>query len=87
MKPISKIVAAALITATVMTVRDKPAKAQGPAACNNQPNMAAALNHLRSARNWLARAEHNKGGWRDRAIQSTDNAIRETERGCAVADR
>ena len=48
--------------------------------------MKAALDGLRDARAWLDRAEHNKGGWRDRAIASTDTAIHETERGCAFAD-
>jgi hypothetical protein len=57
-----------------------------PAGCGNQPNMQAALNGLRDARGWLDRAEHNKGGWRDRAIAATDTAIRETERGCGFAD-
>jgi hypothetical protein len=48
--------------------------------------MQAALNGLRDARGWLDRAEHNKGGWRERAIAATDTAIRETERGCRFAD-
>jgi hypothetical protein len=85
MGPISRIVAATAIVVTALT-GDTPARAQGPAACNNQPNMAAALQHLRAARSWLERAEHNKGGWRARAIQTTDKAIAETERGCAVAN-
>lgn len=54
--------------------------------CHGQPNMQAALEHLRQARASLDRAEHNKGGWRDRAIQSADAAIRETQNGCAFAD-
>jgi len=54
--------------------------------CRNQPNMQAALDHLRQARASLERAEHNKGGWRDRAIQSADVAIRETQNGCGFAD-
>jgi hypothetical protein len=83
---ITKVVAVAAIATTILTVRDKPAIAQGAAACNNQPNMAAALTHLRNARGWLAQAEHNKGGWRDRAMQTTETAIHETERGCAFAD-
>jgi hypothetical protein len=55
-------------------------------ACRNQPNMAAALEHFRQARAALERAEHNKGGWRDRAIQAADNALRETNAGCLYAD-
>ena len=54
--------------------------------CHEQPNMAAALGALRSARAALDRAEHNKGGWRVAAIERTNAAIAETERGCAFAD-
>jgi hypothetical protein len=52
----------------------------------NQPNMEAALAQLREARASLERAEHNKGGWRAKAIEATDTAIRETQRGIAFAD-
>jgi hypothetical protein len=54
--------------------------------CHNQGNMQAALDHFRQARASLDRAEHNKGGWRDRAIKAADAAIHETENGCAFAD-
>jgi hypothetical protein len=50
----------------------------------DQPHMQAALEHLRAARAELRMAEHNKGGWRIRAIQTTDRAIHETENGMAV---
>jgi hypothetical protein len=49
--------------------------------------MEAALGYLQQARASLLAAEHNKGGWRAAAVQSTDNAIRETRRGIAFADR
>jgi hypothetical protein len=60
--------------------------AGGAPVCRNQPNMNAAIVSLRDARSALDRAEHDKGGWRVAAIRSTDDAIRETERGCAFAD-
>jgi hypothetical protein len=41
--------------------------------------MHAALDSLRAARIHLENAEHNHGGWRERAIESTDRAIHETE--------
>jgi hypothetical protein len=63
-----------------------PAAPAGGAGCNNQPNMSAALGELRNARGSLDHAEHDKGGWRVKAIEATDTAIRETERGCAFAD-
>ena len=50
-----------------------------------QPRMERALEHLRAARAELQAAEHNKGGWRLRAIANTDRAIAETERGIAFA--
>ena len=54
--------------------------------CHDQPNMANALATLRSARASLDKAEHNKGGWRVAAIEATNKAIAENERGCAFAD-
>jgi hypothetical protein len=50
-----------------------------------QPHMRTALEHLRAARAELQAAEHNKGGWRLRAIENTDRAIVETERGIGFA--
>jgi hypothetical protein len=50
----------------------------------DQPHMRRALEHLRAARAELQSAEHDKGGWRLRAIENTDRAIHETERGMAV---
>jgi hypothetical protein len=49
----------------------------------DQPHMRRALEHLRAARAELQSAEHDKGGWRVRAIENTDRAIHETERGMA----
>jgi hypothetical protein len=47
----------------------------------DQPHMRAALDHLREARAELRMAEHDKGGWRVRAIRNVDQAIADTERG------
>ena len=47
----------------------------------DQPHMRRALEHLRAARAELQAAEHDKGGWRHRAVENTDRAIAETERG------
>jgi hypothetical protein len=54
--------------------------------CHDQPNMAAAAASLKAARASLDKAEHNKGGWRAAAIEATNKAITETDRGCAFAD-
>jgi hypothetical protein len=50
----------------------------------DQPHMRRALEHLRAARAELQSAEHDKGGWRVRAIENTNRAIAETERGMAA---
>jgi hypothetical protein len=79
-KPIALVAIAGLTGSIGMQV----AAAEG--ACHNQGNMQAALDHFKQARASLDKAEHNKGGWRDRAIQAADTAIRETNAGCAFAD-
>ena len=50
----------------------------------DQPHMRRALEHLRAAKAELETAEHNKGGWRIRAIENTNRAIAETEKGMAA---
>lgn len=47
----------------------------------DQPHMNAALDHLRLARHELEVADADKGGHRAKAIDYTDRAIHETERG------
>jgi hypothetical protein len=54
--------------------------------CHDQPNMAMALHSLEKARADLERAEHNKGGWRETALRHVDEALKETHRGCEVAN-
>jgi len=51
----------------------------------DQPHMRAALEHLRAARAELQSAEHNKGGWRVRALEHVNRAIADTEKGIAFA--
>jgi Tfp pilus assembly protein PilX len=50
----------------------------------DQPNMRAALGHLREAKAALQRAEHNKGGHRGRAVEIVNHAIAEVEAGIAA---
>jgi hypothetical protein len=47
----------------------------------DQPRMQAALEHLRRAKVELEKADHDKGGHRDRAIRLTNDAIDEVEKG------
>ena len=48
-----------------------------------QPHMERALENLRAARAELQIAEHNKGGWRVRALENVNRAIADSERGMA----
>jgi hypothetical protein len=50
-----------------------------------QPHMDNALRHLREAREALQRAEPNKGGHRERAIDFVDRAIAQVEEGIRFA--
>ena len=56
----------------------KPAAASAPEA---QPEMTAALEHLREAKRNLESASHDKGGHRAKAIGHVNEAIREVEAG------
>lgn len=47
----------------------------------DQPHMRRALDHLRQAKTELEMAEHDKGGWRVRAIKNVNQAIADTEKG------
>ncbi len=86
-KPLALVsIAAFVVSLGCQSANAEPAR--GPeSVAGSQPNMEAALTHLRDARASLNRAEHDKGGWRVAAIQATDNAIKETERGIAYADK
>jgi hypothetical protein len=81
-----KVVSVLAIAGASLSFGYRAAHAQGAAWCNNQPNMMRAVELLRRARTSLETAEHNKGGWRVRAIQATEAALKETESGCAYAD-
>ena len=84
---IQKLITLGATAATIIVVGYHAANAQGPDSCHGRTNMHGALNDLRFARASLERAEHNKGGWRDRAIAHTNEAIGETERACAAAEK
>ena len=59
----------------------------GRASAMPQPNMQAALGHLEQAKESLARAEHDKGGFRAKAIELTNNAIAAVKEGIAIGNR
>jgi hypothetical protein len=47
----------------------------------DQPHMLVALDHLRAARGELQQATHDKGGFREKALKSVDQAIAQVQRG------
>jgi hypothetical protein len=79
-----KPLALTCIAGSVISIGMQVSSAAG--VCHDQPNMAAAASSLKAARASLDKAEHNKGGWRVAAIEATNKAIAETDRGCAFAD-
>jgi hypothetical protein len=48
--------------------------------------MAAAKGYIESAIGELNKAEHNKGGWRERATAAANKAHDEINNGCNVAN-
>ena len=52
-----------------------------------QPHMAAALEHLKTARAELEMAEHDKGGHREKAIELVDRAIKQTHKGIEAGEK
>jgi hypothetical protein len=56
------------------------------AAPQRQPNMEAALAHLREAEESLQKAESNKGGHRERAMDLVKKAEAEVQAGIAYYD-
>jgi hypothetical protein len=67
--------------ATDIEIIDAAKRSQAPSA----NAVSRALENLRAARAELEVAEHNKGGWRIRAIENANRAIAETERGMSFA--
>ncbi len=55
------------------------------AAGAEQPHMATARDHLKEARAALERAEANKGGHRERAIEHVDQALAQVNEGIEYA--
>ena len=51
----------------------------------NQGNMDKAAEHLQQAKSYLKKAKHNKGGFRVKAINSVDRALKQIEKGKKAA--
>jgi hypothetical protein len=79
-----KLVALSSTSALVLSVGYQAASAStadthSSSVAGDYRRMRNALENLRSAREHLLHAEHNHGGWRERALDNTDRAIHETE--------
>jgi hypothetical protein len=79
-----KVVALASTSAFILSVGYQAASAStagshAATVAGDLRRMHAAVDSLRAAREHLLHSEHNHGGWRERAIDSTDRAIHETE--------
>lgn len=59
----------------------------GRASAVPQPNMEAALGHLEQAKASLERAEHNKGGFRVKAVEHVNQAIAAVREAIAVGNK
>ncbi|MDB4969560.1 MAG: hypothetical protein JWN44_5249 [Myxococcales bacterium] len=59
----------------------------GRASAVPQPNMEAALGHLEQAKASLERAEHNKGGFRVKAIEHVTQAIASVREAIASGNK
>ena len=59
----------------------------GRASAVPQPNMEAALGHLEQAKSALQRGEHNKGGFRVKAIGLVDQAITAVHQAIAAGNK
>jgi hypothetical protein len=79
-KPLAIFSTSALVLCVSYQAAQAKAQDPSPAGVNGDyRRMHAALDSLRVARDHLLNSEHDHGGWRARAIESTDRAIHETE--------
>jgi len=59
----------------------------GRASAVPQPNMEAALGHLEQAKSALEKGEHNKGGFRVKAIDHVNQAIAAVREGITAGNK
>ena len=77
-KAATLVLAMALVMVTVLAQRAQAVP---------QPNLEAALGHLEQAKAALEKAEHNKGGFRVKALEMTNAAIAAVREGINVGNR
>jgi hypothetical protein len=59
----------------------------GAAFAEPQPNMQEAMGHLQQAKAALERAEHDKGGHREKALEHVNQAIHQVQVGIDFANK
>ena len=78
-KPTALVMTAAFTTLLGYNVAHAtPAETKPVPVAGEYYNMRVAMEHLRAARWALGSAEHDRNGWKVRAIEATDRAIYET---------
>jgi len=78
-KPTALVLTSALAVMISYSVASANAGHQKPATVNGDyRHMRVALEHFRAGRSELEFAEHNHGGWRERAVEASERAIFET---------
>lgn len=78
---VSTVVLAVALAAVVSSSGVKSAQAE------NQPHMQAAMTALKAAKEQLQKATADKGGHRVKAIELTNAAIAETQKGIDYDDK
>jgi len=87
-KPISSGLAGGLVASIGIQTASANGSPAAPAAltgtCSEQPNIAHAKQAIDETIAFLGKAEHNKSGWRDRALAAANKAKDEITGGCAA---
>jgi hypothetical protein len=84
-KPISIGLAGGLVASIgiqAASANGRPSALTGT--CFEQPNIAHAKQAIEETITFLGKAEHNKSGWRDRALAAANKAKDEITGGCAA---
>jgi Spy/CpxP family protein refolding chaperone len=79
-KPTALVLASAL--AMMVSYNVASASSNGPkpvSVTGDYHHIRTALEYFRAGRNELMMAEHNRGGWRERAVEGADRTIFETK--------
>ncbi len=85
-KPIALVSTAVAVMSVGYNVASAAPGPHAPSVDVAQPHMEAALSALQHAQSELQSAEHDKGGWRELAVQGVEKAITQTQKGIAAGN-